>query len=797
MSDSTTILENMRALSLLSAAQAGDPITSARINSIVSGSENFVQAQDGFQSIAFDDDVGDAAFILSFDATTNAMTLQNLTSGEFSSAALGATAIGQNETQTVRFDSLGATFELNSAFDKTSDIESGSSYSATTSGGAIDTDSVEVIFATRDGASGLITTGMNVDGTTANSAVLTIGGYSETGVDLTERGLVSATLTDGTDAFTIEFVVTDVFSDTDAGNLELGALGAMVFADAGIEPEAEIPTLIEEFSRVDTVLNTLNSSDNVLEQADGFESFSFDADVQEAAMLVSYDASSRVLRLDNLTDGLTEAVAIGGAIGVGSTRSISFADLGATVVLNDDFDDTSDIARKGATLVGGGSQEILLSSIEFENASSAGGLALTGTTLEFDGVTANSAVLTVGGFSETGVDLSRTGTKTATLTDGTDSFTISFVVTTAFSDTDTVTLDIGQIGQMVFSEPVLPMIQRGGALAEVFDGTADDDIAFAGGSDDDISGAGGADDLRGQDGDDTLAGEDGDDSLFGGLGNDTIAGGDGVDMLRGGGGNDILLGESGPDRLFGDDGDDTLSGGDDADFLKGGGGADDILGGGDADRIYGDAGNDTISGGAGDDVVFGGDGEDDIEGDDGADELYGEGDADDLDGGAGNDLIIGGGADDTISGGADNDTLNGNSGDDAIDGDGGNDRIRGGSDDDVLDGGAGADSLFGDNGADVLIGGAGADFLKGGAGADIFRYVDGAEGDRIADYEDGVDRIDFSFHSGVSALGDLTIEAINGGADTRITITAEGTNANAVLVSGVDSSLFDGTDFIF
>lgn len=797
MTDSTTILENMRALSVTAAANVGDPITTARINGIPNSGENFVQAQDGFHGIEFDDNVGDAAFIVEFDSASNVMTLRNLTSGEISSVTLGATAIALNETQVVNFDGLGATITLNSAFDKTADIDSAANYSATAAGGTLDEESVAILSATSGGSIALTSNVVNVDATTANSATLSIGDYSASGIDLTEPDLVTASLSDGTDVFTIEFVVTTAYSDTDAGGLEIDDLGAMIFAVAGIEPAPVTPTLIAEFSRVDTTLNSLSGADNRLEQADGIESISFDASVQDAAMLVSYDATTRALQINNLTAGLTQAVNVGNDIADGATRTISFADLGVTVVLNDDFDANSDIARKGADVTPGGGGEILQSSFQILNATSEAGLTFAGTSMTVDGTTANTATLTIDGFSAAGVDLSRPETTTATLTDGTDSFTVSFVVSRAFSDSDTATIDFAQVGQLVFADPVLPMIQRGGDLAEVFAGTVDDDIAFAGGGDDVISGAGGADDLRGQDGDDTLSGDAGEDSLFGGVGDDDLTGGDDADMLRGGGGIDTLDGGTGADRLYGDDGADVLTGGAGADLLKGGAGADIIRGDDDADEIFGGAGDDTISGGAGDDVVFGGDGEDDIDGGDGADEIFGEGDADDLEGGAGNDLIVGGGDADTIAGGDDNDTLNGNAGDDVIDGDAGNDRLRGGSDDDVLDGGAGADSLFGDNGIDILIGGAGADFLKGGAGADIFRYIDGAEGDRIADYEDGVDRIDFSFHSGANALGDLTIEAINGGADTRITITAEGTNANAVIVSGVDSSLFDGTDFIF
>jgi Ca2+-binding RTX toxin-like protein len=59
-------------------------------------------------------------------------------------------------------------------------------------------------------------------------------------------------------------------------------------------------------------------------------------------------------------------------------------------------------------------------------------------------------------------------------------------------------------------------------------------------------------------------------------------------------------------------------------------------------------------------------------------------------------------------------------------------------------GGDGADNLYGDAGFDKLVGEAGADRLWGGAGADWFVFKGAGAlggGDRIEDFQDGVDRI--------------------------------------------------------
>ena len=67
----------------------------------------------------------------------------------------------------------------------------------------------------------------------------------------------------------------------------------------------------------------------------------------------------------------------------------------------------------------------------------------------------------------------------------------------------------------------------------------------------------------------------------------------------------------------------------------------------------------------------------------------------------------------------------------------------------VLTGGAGADHIFGNGQNDQIIGGGGRDALFGGKGADIFVYRSvndslADSGDVIADFEDGLDKIDLS-----------------------------------------------------
>lgn len=165
--------------------------------------------------------------------------------------------------------------------------------------------------------------------------------------------------------------------------------------------------------------------------------------------------------------------------------------------------------------------------------------------------------------------------------------------------------------------------------------------------------------------------------------------------------------------------------------------------------FHGGDGSDTINGGDMDDVIHGDNGDDYISGGAGNDTIYGGNDNshDELDGGAGDDTIYGGGGSDYITGSDGNDTIYGGAGDDnALYGDAGNDRIYGEDGDDVLIGDLGDDVLDGGDGNDQLAGGAGIDDMTGGAGSDAFVFSQANEGgDRIRDFETGVDSIKLEF----------------------------------------------------
>ena len=111
---------------------------------------------------------------------------------------------------------------------------------------------------------------------------------------------------------------------------------------------------------------------------------------------------------------------------------------------------------------------------------------------------------------------------------------------------------------------------------------------------------------------------------------------------------------------------------------------------------------------------------------------------------------------DQLLGSSQNDHMVGYRGADALSGDRGADTLFGRAGADTLSGGRGSDRLGGGAGADLLDGGACPDLLRGGDGRDVFRFGDAtaADGDRIADFATGRDRIDLSAIGAKPALGD-------------------------------------------
>jgi len=402
--------------------------------------------------------------------------------------------------------------------------------------------------------------------------------------------------------------------------------------------------------------------------------------------------------------------------------------------------------------------------------------------------------------------------------------------------------------RVIFGRATAP-IDRDGTSEDDRLGGGDFSDALRGGVGDDVvTGGAGDDRLEGGDGADDLAGGDGDDEISGGGENDVIEGGEGDDVIKGGSGADIFFGLLGRDRIDGGGGEDELDlrdvdgsvmvkldngkavtsnrdkawlegvedvaatlgddylRGDDADNrLIGRAGADEIFGGIGNDALFGSTGADTLRGDEGNDNLFGSSGADDIDGGDGDDVIRaGSGDDrgggsagdDEIDGGDGDDLFFGNEGADLMIGGDGDDKLRGQEDDDRLDGGADDDSLRGGDGDDVIEGGDGRDSLQGEDGDDVLIGGGEKDNIFGGAGIDRFVMIDDFEFDKIFDFEDGLEFLDFRQHSTINSIDDLQIQAFGSGdTDTRIRDIAD-PNDFIVLVD-IDVADITEADFLF
>jgi glucose/arabinose dehydrogenase len=205
--------------------------------------------------------------------------------------------------------------------------------------------------------------------------------------------------------------------------------------------------------------------------------------------------------------------------------------------------------------------------------------------------------------------------------------------------------------------------------------------------------------------------------------------------------------------------------------------------------IDGKGGDDTLTGGAGHDVLNGGDGNDKI------------------DGKTGPDIMSGGNGDDTFYVGTSGDVVvewvNG--------GLGGNDTVISSVDQTLaanvenlvltrlavkaignklansLTGTELANQLDGAAGNDKLNGGAGNDTLTGGAGKDVFLFDLTSGNDRITDFEDGNDRLDFratGLHFSDLLIGKVGLDAI---VDYGV---------NEIVISGLADKIGE-TDFLF
>ena len=111
---------------------------------------------------------------------------------------------------------------------------------------------------------------------------------------------------------------------------------------------------------------------------------------------------------------------------------------------------------------------------------------------------------------------------------------------------------------------------------------------------------------------------------------------------------------------------------------------------------------------------------------------------------------------------------------------------------DLLIGGAGNDYLNGGSGDDVITGGLGNDKLRGGSGADIFLFNRADGNDRIVDFKQGVDHLEFH---GVSGR-EITWTAAEGGVTLSYGgLAGQAADHGEIFIAGITSLGFG--DFVF
>ncbi|GEM_PF-7078494 len=152
------------------------------------------------------------------------------------------------------------------------------------------------------------------------------------------------------------------------------------------------------------------------------------------------------------------------------------------------------------------------------------------------------------------------------------------------------------------------------------------------------------------------------------------------------------------------------------------------------------------------------------------------------------------GGDDILLGQQAVDTLKGGNGADYLSGGKRADKLFGGNGNDELFGGKGKDKIFGGKGDDKLFGGKGNDWLKGNGGKDNFVFAKNEGRNKIADFQNGKDKIDltaFNFSSKSAAIAKFT--ELGGPNNDKLKFKAAGTE---IIIKGIDLKDLGGSDLI-
>jgi flagellin len=229
-----------------------------------------------------------------------------------------------------------------------------------------------------------------------------------------------------------------------------------------------------------TKVGLLDGTNSKLEIADGFTSFTFDNDVKDSPLEITFTAATDVMTVRNLDTGVVSAVtidatAIAGQT-AGATTDVRFEELGLTIALNTNFTD-ADITTANSTALAPGAAGALvaaaggitISSIDLKSTTGITDLgAAADVTIQVDtGTDGSDATITLvadgNDFIATGVDIDTAGTVSVALTragtdaDGvsvTDTITLSMVIGTGASghNDENQTVTLGNFQNAVFAD---------------------------------------------------------------------------------------------------------------------------------------------------------------------------------------------------------------------------------------------------------------------------------------------------------------------------------------------------------
>jgi flagellar capping protein FliD len=206
-------------------------------NGLASGSK--VEGADGFSSFNLANNEGDSAFLVSFDSSTNIMTLTR-GDGVIDAITLNSATIASGDTETANFDKFGVSIVLDSSFDKSTDITADADVSSVTGGTGTITDSTIKISDSTGDISGITTNTLTFGALATPAAIsITVGSFSGT-FDGTSTGTKTIDLTDGTNTLQIQLDVATVFNGSEsAASVTLNELQNLVTSTGSFTTELQ------------------------------------------------------------------------------------------------------------------------------------------------------------------------------------------------------------------------------------------------------------------------------------------------------------------------------------------------------------------------------------------------------------------------------------------------------------------------------------------------------------------------------------------------------------------------------